>query len=100
MLPFSEYHQRSRIRALSRLFLARHHDPSAKATFNPDTLLPYDYGKKRVGAPRLNWYQCTCRDYWNQLRVAIPGLPLQFDLHREAHRTLFLSHASKLSEYK
>eukprot|EP00975_Prorocentrum_lima_P042610 8950983-Prorocentrum_lima.AAC.1 len=70
------------------------------ATFNPDTLLPYDYGKKRVGAPRLNWYQCTCRDYWDLLRSANPPLPLHLDLHCEAHRALFLSQASKFSEYK
>ena len=32
--------------------------------FEVDTVKPMDYGKLRVGQPRINWYKSTLQDLW------------------------------------
>ena len=88
--PLSQYHRQQRLKLLAKLITLRHKDPAAKASFDPETLQPYHYGKKRVGRPRLNWVECTMEDFWAEAKTLIPQasgqgvLNLNFDLHRDA----------------
>ena len=70
LTTLSEDHTKRRITLLAKLLVLGQDEPSATITFNTDTLEPHNYGKKRVGRPRLNWLSCTLADAW---REANPG---------------------------
>ena len=76
MEQLSEYHTKSRKILLAKLITLGRDEPSATITFDVDTLRPHDYGKKRVGRPRLNWLECTLADAWKELNGGAlnPGL--------------------------
>ena len=56
--------------------------------FDPNTLKPYHYGKKREGRPRFEWYQITTQELWDEdkNRRDIPIYSGEFGLDIEAHR--------------
>jgi len=64
MKLFSEYHKEQRRQRPCKLICLRAGDPAARATFDWNTLLPHDYGKLRVGRPRLQWLTSTLEDLW------------------------------------
>ena len=66
--PISEYLSERRKWLLAKLITLRDTDPVAKITFDPTTLQPPDYGKRRVGQPRLNWYKVTLQDFWQEVK--------------------------------
>ena len=62
--PLTEVRKEYRIKCLAKLINAGIDEPGTAVTFNPRTLEPIDHGKKRVGRPKLNWYQITIQDFW------------------------------------
>ena len=60
-----------------------------------DTLAVIDHGKKIGGKPRLNWYQVTLQDLWQEVRRDHPdpsvrfaaGLDIKKTTHVEAVKT-------------
>ena len=85
----SEFHMSRRKWMLAKLITLKHHDPSARVALEVETLMPHDYGKKRVGRPRLNWVKCTMADFWEEAKkeyneINTAGvLNLQDPRHRE-----------------
>ena len=66
----TDYHQKSRIKLLMKLIVEGDNEPGTSVTFNPD-LSPMDWGKKRVGQPRKNWYKTTIEDLWVETKKNI-----------------------------
>ena len=66
----TDYHRNARINLLVKLIAERDKDPGTSVTFNPD-LSPMDWGKKRVGQPRKNWYKITIEDLWTEVKKNI-----------------------------
>ena len=64
----TSYHKRTRIEHMKKLIRNRFSEPGAAVTFNTITLAELPHGKKRIGRPRLNWYQVTIQDLWNEAR--------------------------------
>ena len=60
----SEYYQYLKLRRYAMLVSAPAGDPVAAVTFNQDTLRRHNYGKKRVGRPRMNWLEETQSRFW------------------------------------
>ena len=68
METLTAFHQRSRIQYLAKLIHTGYRKPGTTVTMDPQTLAAIDHGKKRVGKPRLNWYQVTLQDLWQEVR--------------------------------
>ena len=66
-------HAQRRKTSLAKLICLGGRDPSASATFNVLNFEPHDYGKKRVGRPRLNWLKCTLEIAWSEAKQEVPG---------------------------
>ena len=63
----SHSYEKIRIKLFVQLILAKDKgDPKENVTFAED-LRPHNYGKKRVGRPRLNWINETTRLFWNTI---------------------------------
>eukprot|EP00975_Prorocentrum_lima_P013715 2918353-Prorocentrum_lima.AAC.1 len=62
--------------------------PGANATWHPDTMRRHDYGKRRVGHPRLVWITSTLQDMWADaiVHANLPNLG-SFQPDSEHHRT-------------
>ena len=43
-------------------------------TFNVNTLLPLDRGVRRVGRPRITWYQHATEDMWTAAVAAFEAI--------------------------
>ena len=53
-------------------------EPGTKVTLDPDDLTEIDHGKKRVGHPRLSWYQVTLQDLWTVTKKDHPEPSVRF----------------------
>ena len=53
-------------------------EPGTKVTLDPDDLTEIDHGKKRVGHPRLNWYQVTLQNRWTVIKKDHPEPSVRF----------------------
>ena len=53
-------------------------EPITNVTFDPEDLTEIDHGKKRVGHPRLNWYQVTLEDLWTVTKKDHPEPSVRF----------------------
>ena len=63
----SEFHKQRRKVMLAKLISLAGREPSARVTLQDDIIAPHDYGKKRVGRPRVNWVQQTTTDFWDEV---------------------------------
>jgi len=97
--PLSKFHKDRRVVLMAKTITLRHTDPSARVAFDPDTLRPHGYGTRRVGHPRLNWVQCTLKDFWEAAKTEFPDHRWagELDLNSEAHRNLLLQHAEGIN---
>ena len=66
IIPLSEQYINAKIKAFAKLLNLRRGDPRAEIVFQPGTLKPHDYGKKRVGRPRNNWIKETTELFWKK----------------------------------
>jgi len=73
LVLLSEAHSKRRRVLLAKLVVCGENDPSATATFNTNNFKPHDYGKKRVGRPRLNWLRSTLEDAWEETKRIVPA---------------------------
>ena len=77
-------------------------EPGTHVTLNPDTLEELDHGKKRVGHPRLNWYQVTLKDLWQELQKDHPDASIRFartiDIRKHTHVTAVKEYSEAISE--
>ena len=66
----SEFHKQRRKILLAKLITLSQtgEDPCARATLEDNLIAPHDYGKKRVGRPRLNWVKTTISDLWEEVK--------------------------------
>ena len=70
--PLTRIHKETRMKYLAKLIKAGNDEPGTAVTFDPQTLEPIDHGKKRVGRPKLNWYQVTVQDFWQKAKLETP----------------------------
>jgi hypothetical protein len=66
----SDFHKQRRKIFFAKLITLSQSDnePSARATLQDNLIAPHDYGKKRVGRPRLNWVTTTISDFWDEVK--------------------------------
>ena len=102
METLSAYHKRSRIQHLAKLIHTGDAEPGTYVTLNPETLEELDHGQKRVGRPRLNWYQVTLQDLWQELIKDHPNQSIRFagtlDIKKPAHVNAVKEFAKQLTE--
>ena len=77
----TNFHRRMRIAYLCKLITAGDTEPGAAVTFDTTTLMQLDHGKKRVGKPRLNWYQVTMKDLWEETKKHIDTVKFASELN-------------------
>ena len=91
METLTEYHKRTQRHYLAEQIQAGDTEPGTSVTLDPDTLEEIDHGVKRVGRPRLNWYQVTLQDLWKELTQDHPNNSIRFasnlDTSKPAHVT-------------
>ena len=63
-MPLSEYHKNRRIYMLAKLLILGEKEPASEVTMTQLNLEQHQYGKRRVGRPRLHWLNETLRDMW------------------------------------
>lgn len=56
---FSDFHKERKAKLLGHILRADNSDPLREVTFQPDSASRVEYGKKRVGKPRMNWIHQT-----------------------------------------
>ena len=104
METLTAFHQRTRIHYLAKLIHKGHREPGTAVTMDPVTLAAIDHGKKRVGKPRLNWYQVTMQDLWQEVRKDHPSPSVRFaaslDIQRPIHVEAVKEFAKELTEKK
>ena len=66
-VKLSKYYLDSKLRLFANLVLEDPQDPKVVVTFKPNTVSPYDYGKRRVGRPRQNWIHTTTDMFWKEV---------------------------------
>ena len=95
IVSLTEYHKRTRIAYLCKLIAAGDAEPGTAVTFDPVTLNALDHGKKRIGKPRLNWYQVTLADLWSETKKNIETVKYAslLDLTNATHRTAVETYA-------
>ena len=98
--PLTASHTKSRIKYLSKLITHGASEPGAAVTFNRDSLEPIDWGKKRVGQPRLAWYKVTMQDLWNEAKHTTPETRFagDFDPQREVHARALRAYAKNIEQ--
>jgi len=98
--PLSAFHKSRRILLMAKIITLKDSDPSARVAFNPETLRPHGYGTRRVGHPRLNWVQCTLRDFWEAAKADSTDHQWagEFELNNDSHHNLLLEHANKFNQ--
>ena len=79
-------------------------EPGTKVTLDPEDLTEIDHGKKRVGHPRLNWYQVTLQDLWTVTKKDHPEPSVRFaaalDKKKPTHIEAIKQHAKNIHEKK
>ena len=102
METLTAYHKRSRILYLANLIHKGDSEPGTSATFDPQTLAAIDHGKKRIGKPRLNWYQVTMQDLWKEVQRDHPDTSVRFasslDIEKPEHVNAVKQYAQKLTD--
>ena len=90
-------YDKARLKLFAKLCLAPETDPRVSVTFESG-VKPHDYGKKRVGRPRLNWIKETTTLFWNQVvKTKNPSLWLgDLDLDNTTHIQLILGAAEEV----
>ena len=58
---------------LAKLIVLGKDEPSATVTFDVDTMRPHDYGKLRVGRPRIKWLSRTLAEAWTEANDGAAG---------------------------
>ena len=81
METLTTYHKRSRIQYLAKLIHDGEAEPGTSVTLSPHTLEEVEHGKKRVGRPRLNWYQVTLQGLWKEVIKDHPTPAIRFAAH-------------------
>ena len=79
-------------------------EPGTNVTLDPEDLTEIDHGKKRVGHPRLNWYQVTLQDLWTVTKKDHPEPSVRFapalDKKKPTHIEVIKQHAKNVYEKK
>ena len=79
----SEQYQNAKIDMFAKLLNLNGEDPRVEVVFQPGTLRPHDYGKKRVGRPRNSWIKETTDLFWKRIvqsqNVAYSHTPLNLN---------------------
>ena len=96
---FSVYHRERCILRLARLLILKDKDPSAAVTLEFSTLKPHDYGKWRVGRPRIKWLTNTINDMWEDAKKCLPeaSRELRFDHDQPTHIKFMYEYAHILN---
>ena len=98
----SDFHkQRLKIFLAKLITLAQSgNDPIARATLQDNLIAPHDYGKKRVGRPRLNWVKKTIMDFLDEIKQQYDEAKYMGDfvLENVLHDALMRRHAQKYHE--
>ena len=82
----SEYYDATRMKLYAKLVSAPEDDPIQIVTFDKTTLRPHDYGKKRVGKPKLNWVRETTKLFWDKAVTEAEGIRGRaLDLDKQEH---------------
>lgn len=90
--PLSKYHEKQRHILFARLIITREHEPSSRMTFQTDSLLPQEMGTRRVGRPRLNWYQETLKSFWQEAKTYHNSEGLgTLNLHTQQHFNMLIA---------
>ena len=92
----SQEYERAKLIAFATLVVAPDNNPKATVTF-AESLVPHNYGKKRVGRPRLNWIKETTSLFWDRIvKLQFPSLWLgDLDIHNERHISLIRQGATE-----
>ena len=89
---------------LCKLISAGNSEPGTKVTLDPEHLIETDHGEKRVGHPRLNWYQVTLQDLWTAPKKDHPEPSVRFaatlDKNKPTHMEAIKQHAKSEHETK
>ena len=98
--PLSVYHKRARINSLVKLIRNRETEPGASVTFDPLTLQEVQHGKKRVGRPKLNWYQVTVQELWTIARkhTASTRFSAAFNPLNKTHRDALIKYCEDVDK--
>ena len=70
-------------------------DPRKEITFQHETLKPHNYGKKRVGQPRKNWFKVTMADFWEEAKNTFARI--RSEGHCNLDNPLHVEHIQKLA---
>ena len=91
----TDFHRRTRIAYLCKLIVAGTTEPGTAVTFDPNTMEALDHGKKRVGKPRLNWYQVTLNDLWVETKKVTDSVKFasMLDIRNARHRAAIETYA-------
>ena len=97
----STEYERAKLVAFAKLILAPSNDPKATVTFEAG-LVPHNYGKKRIGRPRLNWVKETTALFWDKVvKTQNPSLGLGcFDISNAEHNALIYRGATELLQFR
>ena len=100
IIALSEFHRLSRIKYMTKLIYEGDMEPGTAVTFNPHTLIPLNHGKKRVGHPRLNWFQVTIQDVWKETKANIDAVKFAatLDLAEARHINAIKQYATQQQE--
>jgi hypothetical protein len=66
IITMTEFHKQRRKIMLAKLIIAAGQEPCARVTLQDSLIAPHDYGKRRVGRPRVNWVRRTLEDFWDE----------------------------------
>ena len=99
VILLSELHKQQRIKLLAKLIVLGDDEPSAVVTFT-HSLQQHEYGKRRVGRPRLNWLQVTREDLWCDIKskAAQWRWAGKLDLTRDDHHAAIRDYAVHLNQ--
>ena len=68
IIPISEYYEQRRRKLIAEIVMSTDGDPIGDICVDRNTLRLKDYGTRRVGRPRNNWWNCGIKQYWEYLQ--------------------------------
>ena len=74
-----------KLKRFAKLIRAGPSDPAFDVTFANSNLHMYDYGKRRVGRPRLNWIRETRDLFWEKVVQSKFGVVGPLDVASKDH---------------
>jgi hypothetical protein len=86
----SEFYLFSKLKLFAKTVALSSDDPRSAVTFSDGTVQKHNYGKRRVGRPRLNWIDETTEQFWKTaVREHMQGAYLgALNLSDEGHVSL------------